>query len=46
VGGGFVVKETNVRQRSGEKEKLQGISKKKYAFCGKKYKCLHVEAKL
>jgi hypothetical protein len=38
--------ETNVRWWSGEKEKLEGISKKKCAFHGKKCKYPHVEAKL
>jgi hypothetical protein len=34
------------RRWSGVKEKLEGISKKKCAFCGKKCKYPHVEAKL
>jgi hypothetical protein len=40
------VDEMNIRQRSGEKEKLEGISKEKCAFRGKKCKYPHMEAKL
>jgi hypothetical protein len=38
--------ETNGRRWSGEKEKLEGISKKKCAFRGKNCKYPHVEAEL
>jgi hypothetical protein len=38
--------EMNIRRWSGEKEKLEGISKKKCAFHCKKCKYPHVEAKL
>jgi hypothetical protein len=46
AGRKFIVDGTNVRQWSGEKEKLKGISKKKCAFRGKNCKYPHVEAEL
>jgi hypothetical protein len=46
AGRKFDVDEMNVRQWSGEKEKVEGICKKKCAFHGRKCKCLHMEAKL
>jgi hypothetical protein len=46
AGRKFYVDETNVRWWSGEKEKLEGISKKKRALRGKICKYPHVEAKL
>jgi hypothetical protein len=46
VGRKSDVDEMNLRQLSGEKEKLEGISKKRCAFRGKKCKYPHVEAEL
>jgi hypothetical protein len=46
AGKKFDVDETNIRGWSSEKEKLEGISKKKCAFRGKKCKYPHVEAEL
>jgi transposase-like protein len=46
VGRTFDADEMNVRQWSDEKEKLEGCSKNKCAFCGKKCKYPHVEAEL
>jgi transposase-like protein len=44
AGRKFDVDETNVRRWSSEKEKLEGISKNKCAFRGKKCTYPHVEA--
>jgi hypothetical protein len=44
AGRKFYVDEMNIRRWSGVKKKLEGISKKKCAFCGKKCKYPHVEA--
>jgi hypothetical protein len=46
LGRKFDVDETDIRQLSGEKEKVEGISKKKCAILGKKCKYAHVEAEL
>jgi hypothetical protein len=46
AGRKFRVDETNVRRWSGEKQKLEGISKKKCAFRGKKCKYPRLEAEL
>jgi hypothetical protein len=46
AGRKFDVDDMKIRRWSGEKEKLEGISKKKCAFCGKKCKYSHVEAEL
>jgi hypothetical protein len=46
TGRKFDVDESNVRRWSGEKEKLEGISKWKCAFHGEKCKYPHVEAEL